>query len=114
MSTLLPVTRLESDDADSSGREERAGTRKKGEPRKELEEKKDRSTCCAVGISGERMNQEEFQEVVRLLEPDASSRAVCVVNSQQKQASTQPLLYAGDILEITQVLDPKFYTRLHF
>ena len=67
-----------------------------------------------MGISGERMNQEEFQEVVRLLEPDASSPAVCVVNSQHKQTSAKPLLYAGDILEITQVLDPKFYTRLHF
>ena len=45
--------------------EEKGGLRRKGEPRKELEEKKDGSTCCAVGLSGERMNQEDFQEVVQ-------------------------------------------------
>lgn len=98
MNNLLPVTQLESDESDSSGKaEEKGGMRKKGKPRKELEEKKDWSTCCAVGICGERMNQEEFQEVVwqavRLFEPDASSPAVCVVSSQQKQASGSPALF---------------------
>ncbi|XP_045356736.1 colipase-like protein 1 isoform X2 [Leopardus geoffroyi] len=42
-------TALERDESDSFGRSEEKGGMRKGEPRKEREEKKDQSAYCAVG-----------------------------------------------------------------